>query len=130
MKSKILVDYDFDRKETFLQLRLEGWDVDGGELPDKHLKAFVERANEVGGMTIQYFSAGNGLPQIRVGLSPEQEGKVALIYDCINQKLTKARGEYKKTKDASMIDILDSVINELQEIKEYIDIDLGYDYTR
>lgn len=66
MKSKILVDYDFNRNETFLQLRLEGWDVDGGELVDKHLKNFIEQANNAGGLEVFYNGAGNGLPQIRI----------------------------------------------------------------
>jgi len=68
MKSKIMVDYDFEKKETFLQLRLEGYDVDGGELPDKHLHSFIEQANKAGGLHIEYNGAGKALPQIRVGM--------------------------------------------------------------
>jgi len=68
-----MVDYDFERKETFLQLRLDGYDVDGGELPDKHLWSFIEAANTAGGLHIEYNGAGNALPQIRVGLLPYKE---------------------------------------------------------
>lgn len=67
MLSKIRVEFDFDNNEPYLQLRLEGHDHDGGELADKTLKNFIEKAIEKGGMTIQYFGSGNGLPQIRIG---------------------------------------------------------------
>lgn len=70
MNSKIRVEFDFDNNVPYLQIRLEGHDQDGGELADKTLKNFIERANHAGGMTVQYFGAGSGLPQIRPGISP------------------------------------------------------------
>lgn len=75
MKSKIRVEYDFDRIEPYLQLRIEGHDEDGGELADKTLKNMVEVANG-SLMYIIYQDAGNCLPQIRVlnpARTPESE---------------------------------------------------------
>lgn len=131
MKSKILVDYDFDANETFLQLRLDGWNEDGGELPDKHLKNFVEQANAVGGLIIDYRGAGNALPQIRVGLSPAQDEKVEKIYQYILTQLKATKAELNsQPKNAESIETLEAVIDKLNAVKEYIDIDLKHDYTR
>lgn len=70
MKSKIMVEFDLDKNEPYLQCRIEGDNEDGGALADKFLKNFVERANWAGGLTIEYFGSGNSLPQIRIGVRP------------------------------------------------------------
>jgi hypothetical protein len=95
MKSKIMVDYDFDKKETFLQLRLEGFDEDGGDLPDKHLKNFIEEANAAGSMSVQYFGAGNGLPQIRVKPKLTEEEYLELHHVRINAEYLEDWGDHK-----------------------------------
>jgi hypothetical protein len=148
MKSKILVDYDFENQETFLQLRLEGWDIDGGELPDKHLKNFVEQAIKVGNMTIMFKGAGNGLPQIRIGCnntskpSPDTEElkeaclllqkSISLfeLYDIKNDTVERVKNfliepkvEFVPTEEISLYKVIDDLkfqITKLNQDKDTI----------
>lgn len=60
MQSKIMVEYDFDKNEPFLQIEGDEW---ASSLADKTLKNFIERANELG-ISLQY---SEGIAQIRIG---------------------------------------------------------------
>jgi hypothetical protein len=68
MKSKIRVEFDFDKKEPYLQLYLE--EDNQSEIPDLRdsmLKAFVQTASN-SGITIKYpeTNVDNCCPQIRL----------------------------------------------------------------
>lgn len=74
MKSKVLVDFDFNQNEPFIQITLASTethhmvDVDTKlDLADKALKSFVEQAN-IRGIEIIYPEGrnNNSSPQIRV----------------------------------------------------------------
>lgn len=87
MKSTIRVDFDFDTNETFIQLNVASVAVDiddfrkkgiqvvnegNLDLADKHLKSFIEQANNRG-IELSYPNGNNdnSTPQIR--LSKEKE---------------------------------------------------------
>lgn len=71
MKSKIMVEFDLEKNEPYLQIRIDGENEDGGVLADKFLKNFFDRAESRGGLTVDYKGAGTGLPQIRLGNWPK-----------------------------------------------------------
>lgn len=67
MKSTIRVEYDFDEKSPYLQMRLEGHDEENGDFKDKLMQNFIEESNqEYNELSIEYRGAGNYLPQIRI----------------------------------------------------------------
>lgn len=73
MKSTTRVEYDFDEKSPYLQLRLEGHDEENGDFKDKLMQNFIEESNqEYNELSLEYRGAGNYLPQIRIKRKEKQ----------------------------------------------------------
>jgi len=71
MKSKIRVEYDFDKKEPYLQLFLE---VPEEDLADRTLKHFIEEGSKNGFEVIHpKNNENNNVPQIRVIMPSPQD---------------------------------------------------------
>ncbi len=68
MKSKIRVEYDFDKREPYLQLYIESSWHGESDMRDQMLKSFIEEANYKG-VYIMYpeNNQDNSVPQIRIG---------------------------------------------------------------
>lgn len=83
MKSTIRVEYDFDEKSPYLQMRLEGHDEENGDFKDKLLQNFIEESN-CANLKLEYRGGGNYVPQIRI----IKEGKQCIsptdFYSTIN----------------------------------------------
>lgn len=67
MKSKIRVEYDFDKKEPYIQFYLEKETEEAPDLRDEMLKALIQEAS-YNPIWVQYppHNTDNSVPQIRV----------------------------------------------------------------